>query len=89
MDFEVWWMNPISLQTYTSKVYAIDTARDRFLVVNDSGHFTWIPISSCMLRPEDEMNNNSMMRLHIEDICTKITEIRNQLCKEKNKYAEN
>lgn len=35
-----------------SKVYAIDTVRDRFLVVNARGKFIWVNTESCIIKKE-------------------------------------
>lgn len=32
---------------HKSKVYAIDTTRDRFLVVDEDGHFEWVETEDC------------------------------------------
>lgn len=34
----------------TSKVYAIDTVRDRFLIVNSYGKFIWVNTKDCYLK---------------------------------------
>lgn len=38
----------------TSKVYAIDTVRDRFLVVNAHGDFLWANTEDCIIKKEDK-----------------------------------
>ena len=38
----------------TSKVYAIDTNRDRFLVITPSGHFLWVRTEDCQLEEEEK-----------------------------------
>lgn len=38
----------------TSKVYAIDTTRDRFLVVNAHGEFLWVDTKDCTIVEENE-----------------------------------
>ena len=37
-----------------SEVYAIDTARDRFLIVDDHGWFKWVPTDECRIDKEAE-----------------------------------
>lgn len=37
-----------------SKVYAIDTVRDRFLVVNARGKFIWVNTESCIIKKEEK-----------------------------------
>ena len=32
-----------------SEVYAIDANRDRFLIVDDSGWFKWVPTDECKI----------------------------------------
>ena len=34
---------------HSSKVYYIDTNRDRFLIVDDDGNFRWIDTDDCKL----------------------------------------
>lgn len=38
----------------TSKVYAIDTNRDRFLVTTPSGQFLWVRTEDCQLEEEEQ-----------------------------------
>lgn len=38
----------------TSKVYAIDTNRDRFLVCTPYGKFLWVDTRDCTLEKEEE-----------------------------------
>lgn len=38
---------------HNSKVYAIDSVRDRFLVVDDLGYFHWVNTEDCQLVKED------------------------------------
>lgn len=44
----------------TSKVYAIDTNRDRFLVVTSYGKFLWVDTRDCIL--ENGRRNSSCIR---------------------------
>lgn len=37
---------------FTSKVYAIDSLRDRFLVADADGDFYWVDIKYCELKEE-------------------------------------
>lgn len=37
----------------TSKVYAIDTTRDRFLIVNACGEFLWVDTKDCMIERDE------------------------------------
>ena len=37
------------VDTCTSKVYAINALKNKFLVTCDEGHFRWIDISKCEL----------------------------------------
>ena len=36
-----------------SEVYAIDTTRDRFLIVDDDDWFKWVSIDECRIERED------------------------------------
>lgn len=38
----------------TSKVFAIDTGRDQFLICTPSGKFIWIDTSHCILEGDGE-----------------------------------
>lgn len=38
----------------TSKVYAIDTTRDRFLIVNACGEFLWVDTKDCTIVEEEK-----------------------------------
>lgn len=38
----------------TSKVYAIDTRADRFLIVDEDGYFKWVHVADCRLHKEEE-----------------------------------
>lgn len=40
-----------------SKVYAIDTVRDRFLVVNARGIFQWVNTENCVIKKKEEKND--------------------------------
>lgn len=53
-DFKVYYDN----EDYcgTSKVYAIDTNRNRFLVTTSYGRFLWVNTEDCIL--EDKENKN-------------------------------
>lgn len=37
-----------------SEVYAVDTTRDRFLIVDDHGWFKWVPTDECRVVKEEE-----------------------------------
>ena len=53
LDFKVYYDN----EDYSgiSKVYAIDTNRERFLVCNSyNGRFLWVNINDCMLEEENK-----------------------------------
>ena len=41
---------------FDSVVYAIDTDRDRFLLVNDNDWFYWVPCSDCQLIKEGDIS---------------------------------
>ena len=43
---------PDTLRAYTSKVYAVDSARVRFLVADEDGWFEWVHIGDCKLIEE-------------------------------------
>lgn len=47
LDFEVFYDD--NYYHGRSKVYAIDTTRDRFLVVDDDGYFRWVKTEDCEL----------------------------------------
>lgn len=51
-DFKVYYDN----EDYcgTSKVYAIDTNRDRFLVATAYGKFLWVDTRDCTLEEEEK-----------------------------------
>lgn len=51
-DFKVYYDNVDYCGT--SKVYAIDTNRDRFLVVTPYGKFLWIDTRDCILEKENK-----------------------------------
>ena len=47
-------VHPGSRSPYTSKVYAVDNVRDRFLTVDGDGCFEWVDTDDCMLDEEDD-----------------------------------
>lgn len=51
LDFEVYCDNDD--YTGTSKVYAIDPTRDRFLIVNACGEFLWVDTKDCMIERDE------------------------------------
>lgn len=52
-NFKVTWDG--DYYNITSKVYAIDTTRDRFLIVTDDGWFKWVPTDECRVCEEIDM----------------------------------
>lgn len=57
-DFKVYYDNVDYCGT--SKVYAIDTNRDRFLVVTPYGKFLWVDTRDCILEKEKEKENDQI-----------------------------
>ena len=55
-DFKVYYDNIDCCET--SKVYAIDTNRDRFLVTTPYGNFLWVNIKDCTLEKEQINDKN-------------------------------
>lgn len=53
INLKVYWDDEYGC-TYESKVYCIDSVRDRFLVVDRKGHFVWVSTDDCELMEEDE-----------------------------------
>lgn len=39
-----------------SKVYAVDTVKDRFLICDTSTHFRWISTNDCILEEDEEID---------------------------------
>ena len=37
-----------------SEIYAIDTTRDRFLIVTDDGWFKWVPTDECRIYKKEK-----------------------------------
>ena len=52
-NFKVIWDG--DYYTITSVVYAIDTTRDRFLIVDDHNWFKWVPTDECRVCEEIDM----------------------------------
>lgn len=52
-NFTVVWFDDYDCPQ-VSKVYFVDSMRDRFLVVNDAGNFIWVKTEDCKL--EDSEN---------------------------------
>lgn len=46
-------VHPTTIRAYTSKVYAVDSERDRFLVTDKNGWFEWVDINDCALDEEE------------------------------------
>jgi hypothetical protein len=56
-EFYVRWYDSYDCP-HVSKVYFIDSARDRFLVINDeSGYFHWVDTADCELFDYDRFRN--------------------------------
>ena len=52
LNFEVYYNN--GYYYGTSKVYAIDTIKDRFLIVNTQDRFLWVDIEDCTIEKENK-----------------------------------
>ena len=51
-NFKVVWFDEYDDQ-HVSRVYCIDSVRDRFLVVND-GNFVWVKTEDCKLEDNED-----------------------------------
>lgn len=48
-------------EPHNSRVYFVDSVRDRFLVVDENSNFHWVSISDCeLLKQEDEAGIESL-----------------------------
>lgn len=52
LNFEVYYND--GYYCGTSKVYAIDTIKDRFLIVNTHDRFLWIDTENCTIEKENK-----------------------------------
>lgn len=52
-NFKVVWFDEYYYE-HLSRVYYIDSARDRFLVVNDAGKFVWVKTEDCKLEDNED-----------------------------------
>lgn len=51
MNFKVTWYDEYDIG-HISKVYAVDTTRDRFLVVDSHGYFIWVDTNLCKIEED-------------------------------------
>lgn len=47
------WCDEYDTIEHISKVYAVDTTRDRFLVATGPGYFRWVDANRCKLEEDD------------------------------------
>lgn len=53
-----WWAilkdicDALNLKTFESRVYSVDSTRDRFLVVDENKNFHWVSTNDCDLLKE-------------------------------------